>query len=339
MAKRTSLEESLARLHALRSAADSAEARAELAKALDGKNNLLAARAASIIGEKGLGNFADKLIAAFDRFMIDAGATDKGCSAKTAIASALYEQGVSEAGDLFLKGIRHVQMEASYGGGADTAVELRCACALGLVRIGHRQALLECTDLLADRQPQARVGAARALAYSGRDEAALLLRLKALSGDREVDVTAECLAGLMRIAPRQSLRLIEAVIDASIRPGVRADPAALAQADSLRDAAALAVAGWRHPDALALLTARYTQWLDDSFRKSLLLAIATLRLPQAVDFLMGIVENGPVPAADDALEALRIYRHDDAIRQRVTGVVQGRGDPKLVKAFATTFGT
>jgi hypothetical protein len=75
--------------------------------------------------------------------------SDPGCRAKVEIARALYELGEDPAA-VFPRGVRHRQMEPVFGGREDTAAELRCVCALGLVRLQSPDALVELAELLAD---------------------------------------------------------------------------------------------------------------------------------------------------------------------------------------------
>jgi len=51
--------------------------------------------------------------------------------------------------------------------------------------------------------------------------------------------------------------------------------------------------------------------LTDS-RKTLTLPIALSRLPKSLDFLIEVVAKQPEPIAAAAIEALRIYRHDES---------------------------
>ncbi|HEY2843561.1 MAG TPA: hypothetical protein VGJ09_07930, partial [Bryobacteraceae bacterium] len=81
----------MTRLATLRVDPSAPAAATELSKALSSKANVLVARAGDIIREARLTSFVDPMITAFDRFMVDAASTDKGCAAKTAIARALYE--------------------------------------------------------------------------------------------------------------------------------------------------------------------------------------------------------------------------------------------------------
>ena len=47
-----------------------------------------------------------------------------------------------------------MQKEGSFGPPVDVAAELRGVCALGLVKIGYGDVLVELTDLLADVEPR-----------------------------------------------------------------------------------------------------------------------------------------------------------------------------------------
>src|SRR6185436_13465161 len=186
MSKNRSVEATLASLAALRGMGSAAIA-AEVDMHLASRTNLVAAKAADLAREAGLKLLQPQLVEAFGRFMDKPAATDKGCHAKQAIAFALYELACvgSEVQEVFLAGIRHVQMEPAWGGSSDTAAELRGTCALGLVRMAYRDVMNELVDLLMDSSHQARIMAARAIAYAGRDEGALLLRMKILAGDRD----------------------------------------------------------------------------------------------------------------------------------------------------------
>jgi hypothetical protein len=95
-----------------------------LARFLASKTNLVAAKAADLAREANLKSLQPQLEEAFHRFMKNPTTTDKGCPAKQAIASALYELGC-DAQDVFLAGIHHFQPEGAYGGPVDTAAELR----------------------------------------------------------------------------------------------------------------------------------------------------------------------------------------------------------------------
>jgi hypothetical protein len=130
-------------------------------------------------------------VSAFNKLMADAPQLDKRCAATTEIVSALYELNYEEPAPYFT-GLKHVQMEASFGPPVDEAAKLRAVSAQGLVRTRHPDALTEVMQLLVDREPAARIGAVRALAVNGGEAGLLLLRLKVLTGDAESAVLGVC---------------------------------------------------------------------------------------------------------------------------------------------------
>ena len=84
----------------------------------------------------------------------------------------------------------------------------------GLVRIRYRGVLALLVDLLTDEEKAARVGAVQALAYSGTEAAALLLRLKARLGDKEPEVISECFGGILELAPDSGVPFVAEFLDA-----------------------------------------------------------------------------------------------------------------------------
>jgi HEAT repeat protein len=322
MPKSHRLEDTLAALNRLRDDPSSDAALAQLRQVLKGKSSHATAKAAQIAGESEISALAPDLLAAFEQFMVNPGKSDPNCHAKAAIADALYRMGC-EAETVFLRGIRHRQMEPVYGGRIDTAPDLRAACALGLVRMNHPQALVELADLLADPEPRVRAAAAQAVAYHGSDHGVPLLRLKVLSGDEDATVISECLAALLRLAPASSLAFAARLLDA-------AEP-------SISEAAALALGGSRLPAAFDVLHQWWDRITDITLRRTALLAIAMLRRDQALDFLIGLINEANGPTAREAIAALAVYRHDDTVRQRVEACVTQRTDVDLRKAFAEAF--
>ena len=118
------VEQEIARLNGLRGTdLASVDSVAHLTKALSSPSNLVAAKAASLVGEAKIESLVPTLVSMFDRFMRDPGKSDRGCAAKLAAAQVIYELGANER-DLFLTGARHVQKEASWGPPVDTAATL-----------------------------------------------------------------------------------------------------------------------------------------------------------------------------------------------------------------------
>jgi HEAT repeat protein len=322
MPKASRLEDALAELHLLRDNPTADSALAKLRAALGGKSSHAAAKAADIAGEFEIGALTPDLVAAFARFMINPVKTDPGCRAKTAIADALYRIGHEDEA-IFLQGIRYVQMEPVYGGRADTAGDLRAASALGLVRMNHRDALVELADLLADPEVPVRIAAARTIAYSENEQAAPMLRLKVLVGDHEPQVIAECLGALLKVAPASSLPFAARLLDS---------PDA-----SMQEAAALALGGSRLREAFDILKAWWERNANAELRRTALLAIAMVKQDAAIAFLLSLVAEGIGPTARDAIAALGVYRHDDALRARVVRAAQRADGIDLSDAIAKTF--
>jgi len=322
MPKSRALEDTLAVLNRLRDDPTSAAALAQLRQALAGKSSHAAAKAAQIAGEFEISALVSDLVAAFERFMVNPVKSDPNCRAKAAIADALYRIGHDDEG-VFLRGIHHRQMEPVYGGRVDTAIDLRAASALGLVRMNYADALVELADLLADPEPRVRAAAAQAIAYSGSDHGVPLLRLKVLSGDDDSSVISECLAGLLRLAPASSLLFTARLLDSSNA--------------SVSEAAALALGGSRLPEAFGVLRQWWERTADVALRRTALLAIAMLRRDEPLDFLVSLIAEENGPTAREAIAALAMYRHDDTVRQRVRDCIDRRKDVDLRAAFADAF--
>jgi HEAT repeat protein len=308
-------EVKLARLRELRDAALTTEAKEEIRRALSDPVNVVAAEAAKIVGREILAEFAPELLAAFEHFMVDPVKRDRNCTAKIAVAEAL-DNIEHDDPEIFLRGIRYVQEEPVWGGREDSAAPLRSICAAALVRINHADALPLLIDLLADPERTARMGAAYALASSGKNSAMLLLRLKARLGDAEPDVTAECLNGLLRLAPKESLPFVAEFLRSPDR--------------ALQEATLLSLGSSRVPEAFDVLKEFLEGFHSHELRETALLAMALLRLPVATEFLVSLVAEGPVRDAAPALAALAVFRHDPAI-------VTQRPEPALAKTLAQKF--
>ena len=323
MAKSRGADAMLETLAAIKHQSLSPQVRAQLAEALKSKFGFIVAKAAELARQFKFVDLYPELAAAFERFLHDPKFPDPGCAAKVAITRTALELDCP-AEQLYLTGIRHVQMEGSFGPPVDVASELRGLCALGLVQIRHRGVMPLLVDLLMDDEPTAQIGAVRALASTGREDAALLLRLKVLAGDREPDVLAECFMAMLQLAPADSMPFVERYLDAP--------------EDSLRDGAALAIGASRLSSAVAILCSRYSFSMDRDFRPTLLLALATCRSTEAIDFLVGLIASEAPPAAGEAVAALALYRHDATLRQRVEKAVADRNSDSLSREFAFRFG-
>ena len=306
--KNDPIEAALARLDEIR--AHAKEGRKDLAKALAAKSNLVAAKAARIIGEALAADLTGDLVAAFDRFLSRGPAGDKACAATTAIARALVKLDYDEA-DLFRRGMKHVQMEGTWGGSEDRAAELRSVCATGLANTHDPHKLRDLVELLADREWQARAGAVRAIAAVGSDSSALLLRYKALIGDREPEVLSDCLTGLIEIEGATALPLAGALANAH-------EP-------EVREAAILALGASRRADAIELLQDKFGATADPDTKKCILLALASSRTEPAIGFLLDLIRNGGASTANLAVAAMSIHRADERLQEAIfEAVTAGR---------------
>lgn len=298
-----SLEDRLAALEALRADPSAESAVACLGKALRGKNQHLVAKAAEIVGDHLVEPLAEDLIRAFPRFLERPAKTDTGCRAKAKIAEALYRLRAPAGAEVFLPGIRFVQMEPTWGGQADTAAPLRGWCAFGLVGMSHPNALGELARLLADREVEGRIMAARALAYSENPAGGPLLRLRLHLGDDDARANHEYLTALLALDPRGGLDLA-------------AERLAHSNLETARTAAD-ALAESRPPEALGLLQRAWEQSVEQARARVLLSAAAVLRTDAAIDWLLELVADGSPTAADDAEWALAMYEHDTALQERL----------------------
>ncbi len=316
-------EDCLEALSRLREDPTAPAARAELEQYLEHRSNAVVAKAAKLAGDFELQDLRPALVEAFARFMKNPAVSDRGCTAKTAILRALEALAAPEEA-VYLTGIRHIQMEGSYGPPIDTAAGLRSASAMGLVHMNHPDAVVHIVTLLVDREADARIGAVRALAWSERPEAGPLLRLKVLSGDPSADVLAECFSALLALAPARSLDFVAGYLDS-------ADAAVV-------EGAALALGQSRQPAALDVLKNRWAAGAGESLRHALLAGLALARDDSALEFLFSLLETAPEKIAAEALSALATFRHDDRIRSRTASLARGRKGRLMQQAFETEFG-
>jgi HEAT repeat protein len=311
-------------LETLRSAPASAATADQLRKALHDRNNYLASKAAAIVAELGLSDLIPELIAAFERFLIDPAKTDPQCWGKNAIAKALKDLGHRHPA-IYLRGLVHFQPEAVWGGSSDSAATLRGACALALVDcpMDDFAILTHLTDRLADPAKPVRIDTAVAIAQLGRPEGALLLRLKALVGDREPEVTGQCFVSLLNLDPRESVGFVGGFLKVPD--------------DEVRSEAAGALAQARQPEAIELLKQFWEGPLSPELRRALLFSLGASPLAEAADFLVSVLENASSEMAASALAALAPSRFRTGMRERIAAVVESRGDPSLSQVFEREF--
>lgn len=308
-------------IEALRASPDPAQLR----KKLNDRNNFLVSKAAAIVGELSLRDLIPDLVAAFNRFLQDPVKSDPKCWGKTAIATCLKDLDYDDT-DLFIRGLRHIQMEPSFGKPEDSAVELRATCAMALVGcpLPRFDILLHLVDTLgADPAKPVRKEAARAIAQIPGTDSVLLLRLKALAGDRAAEVTGQCFVSLLEILPKEQLAFVAEFLKSS-DPDVQME--------------AVAALGECHdPESAAVLIRSYQTNPNAELRRAILLSLGASRHAAAADFLLSLVKDASIEQATLAIQALAAGRFRDDYRQRVQSLIAHREDFKLKTAFEKEF--
>jgi hypothetical protein len=322
MAKAPSTEDALAAIQAIRQSPEKYDPKRDLAPFLRHKSNHVVAAAAATIERLEASTLAPELVEAFERLMGNPAKLDTGCKALLAIAQALVQMD-DPAAKVYFAGIRHVQMEGSFGPPVDAAAPLRGLCARGLARMGHPGALLECVTLLADSKVPARTGAVRAVADSGRPDGVLLLRLKALLGDQEIEVTGECFGALLSLDPANSVEFVAKFLNSG--------------EDGMGEQAALSLGESRLAAAFDVLREAWERGGMADKRRTLLVAIAMLRSETALEFLLDRLGEESGPRAADALAGLAFYARDEAVLGRVEAIIRERGDQALEAVFTREF--
>jgi hypothetical protein len=286
--------------------------------ALKQRNNYLVAKAADVVTDRRIAELTPELLAAFDHFFENPEKSDPQCWAKNSLARALAALELQEPAP-FLRGLRHVQLEAVWGGRSDTAGPLRGVCALALVQCRSlpEAELLRClVDVLLDKEKAARGDAVRALAQLGSPSAALLLRLRALMGGEDADVLGNCYAAVLEIEGASALSWVGRFLD---------------EEDDAAGEAALAMASTHTPEAFAMLRERWGKTRDPWFRSVLLSAMALTRQAAAMEWLLDLVKSDP-EHSEPALEALLRALPSDEVIERLKRLVAGNA--RLERAFA-----
>lgn len=290
--------EALSQLKALELRGAGVERVYELRPFLAHRSPYVVTRAVKIALEMELADLSPDLAKSCSRFLRDGAKTDPGCAVKIAILQALNRFGWEDI-EVYLGAIDYVQLEGAYGSPEDRAATLRPLGAMGLVQNNHPEAMLRLANLLVDPWKLCRYGAAQVLGASGRAEAEALLRLKALCGDPEPEISGACLAGLLASWPQRSIAFVAKFLD-SAAPDVAPE-------------AANALGNARCPEAFAPLADRYD---NRRLRPHIAMALAVLKTDEALEFLLARLKvRDP-----DARRALEIYLNDENIWHRVRAV-------------------
>jgi len=317
MPGKRAFEAQIAALDTLRDASESSRSD-PLRKALAHKNNYLAAKAADLIREFNLRDLTPDLLTAFDHFFENPEKSDPQCWGKNAISRALAAFELQEP-EVFLRGMRHIQLEPVWGGRSDTAGTLRATCALALVQcrsLSNEDLLKHLVDLFADRDKAVRAEVARAIEQLGSTSASLLLRLRAILGKDEPEVLAACYSGILRLEGTSAIPWITRFLTSH---------------DDAAAEAALAIAGTHSSQAVDALQQSLETAHDPWFRSVLLSAIALSRQDGAIEFLLNLVKTESMDA-ERAIEAVVGSMPSREIVLRLEKLVAP--NPRLSRALA-----
>ena len=314
-------DQQLEQLSELRTAEPSS-AVPSLRKALANRNNYIVSKAAKITAELGLKDLVPDLLAALERFFNNGVKSDPQCWAKNAIVPALVKLGSQESA-VFLRGLHYVQNEPTWTPPfvLDTATALRGKCILALIEcrdLSDTALLSHLLELLVDPDKTVRAEAANGIGRINRPEAALLLRLRALTGDEEPEVIGACFSALLAIESEAAIGFVARFLERD---------------QYVAEEAALALGLMRNPKAFQVLKSHYEQ--SPSPAPTLLTAMALSRQDEAIDFLVSLIEKHD-SEAEAAIKALASAGLPSEVRDRV-GVGLRAADTQLRSAFEQHF--
>jgi len=321
-----SFERELALLESMSGRVPDAGGMERVRRALGHENNYLVAKAARIVADHGLTEVLPEVLAAYDRFFVDPVIRDPQCWAKNALVKALVKLECRQA-DVYLRGLRHTQEEPVWGGRSDTAGALRATCTVALVACEELSAdrlLNILLEPLLDPDKTVRMEAARAIGLVGGSSAALLLKLRVLLRKEEAEVLGACFSAILSMDGSDKPASIALVGDF------------LDDGEEAAAEAAFALAETHEPAALAALIARRRKGADAWFGSVLDHAIVLTRLPEGMDFLLGVVQMDSRQAAS-ALEAISRVHHSAEVRSRVEAAVARSESERVLQAFRQYF--
>ena len=321
MSGKRAFEEQIAALDELRTKPGTERSTA-LRKALGQRNNFLVAKAADLAREFELKELTPELLAAFDRFFKDAVKSDPQCWAKNALSRTLAQFEHHDAA-VFLRGMKHIQLEPVWGGSSDSAATLRATCVVALVQcrsLTDAELLPHLIELFADEEKSVRAAAAQAVEQVGSPSSTLLLRLKATMGNDEPEVLGACYGGILRLEGGRAIPWIARFLQNNDE----------SEEDAAGEAA-LALAATHSTAAFEALRGRFEQPSDTWFRSVLLSAIALTRLDEATDFLFSLIQREEL-SAEAAVEAILRLLPSEEVTARLEKLVAG--NPRLKRVFA-----
>jgi HEAT repeat protein len=317
------VEKQIDALKELRKEGATEAAAAALKKALADKVNLVVAKAGQFAGELQLTELLPDLKVAFARLFEEG--RDPQCWGKNALVKSLKDLGLAESA-LFLRGLRHVQLEATWGGREDTAVTLRGASALALVQctdIPRDETLRYLIDAMVDRAPGVRAEAAQAIEHIGGRDAILLLRLKARFGDKEPRVVGQALESVLALEGVDAVPFVAEFLNS--------------RDEDVGQEAAFALGVSRFPEALAALKRGWKKHAGTLLGSAILRGLSASRQTEALEFLLEIIKQDRVSQAEDAVHAMALHKDSPELVERVAAPVLERNEESLTRVFRERF--
>jgi hypothetical protein len=191
------------------------------------------------------------------------------------------------------------------------------------IDIPRNEKLTLLVDGCADLEHVVRIEILRALEQLGGHDCMLLLRMKALLGDREPAVVGQAIESVLRLEG-------EAALDWAQRFLKRGT-------DEMREEAALAISASRIPGAVDVLLSAWKAESPSIARSGYLRALSQSRDPAALEFLLGLIEAGPTPDAIDALHALASHAGRPESVARIAQAVELRNQDHVRADFHNLF--
>lgn len=311
-------------LHALRQLASTESSEALLTgvlSALTHKHYRLVASAAKMCEEHLLYAAEQALLMAFNRLTENAAKKDPKCIAKSAIIRALT---VIDCADIpfYLRCLHYQQLEPTWGGSADSALDIRGAAAVGLANTSYPRAAMELAPLLNDPEFPVRRQVIQAVAVLKPEQAEPLLRLKAAMGDTEAEITSDVLSALIQIAPEACAEFVANFTQSD-------DP-------EIQQGALFALGDSTSEVTLQILIDKFENeciLLDQ--RLPLVRSIALHRHEKGLTWLLTQTREGSVALATTIIEALAEFRHDQKVYSLISQTLDKRNNETLRTVLAT----
>ena len=190
--------------------------------------------------------------------------------------------------------------------------------------MNYPDVMSELADLLAASEPDAQIGSARAIAYTGNLLGVPLLRLRIKLSD-SAPVLLECFLALLHLSPTQSsIDLVRSFLVIQSRAEDHRE------ISDIVEAAALAFGESRLPEAFDILRTWWESISIPELRNMGLIAISLLRNDESVSFLLSIIQSGNLVDAKNSIAALSVYRENPTLWQLVCDRIEQRGEPSLL---------